>query len=276
MLHRVITALFLSAICLSMSDAAELKRRTPTTGVRKAATQSLLFNRIVLNTIQKDMPSGGGYSATPTDVERLAQQAVVWSESKQSLTIEPRQAVPTFCSAACYMVLLRSVQRWESTVGRRFPAEIWKKLDVTLNQPDGTGIWGRANANGPGFAKMIHDIGAGINFNDVRLAQPGDFLKIFWSEDIGLTERGHLVIYLGLERKNGSVYLRYWSANKPGGYGVKSAPLSRMHNLIFTRITAPQNFVRATKLPTCDSWLEDMQRRSFTFAEVRRKCNIAN
>lgn len=259
-----------------MSDAAELKRRPPTDGVRKAATQSLLFNRIVLNTIQKDMPSGGGYSATPTDVERLAQQAVVWSESKQSLAIEPRQAVPTFCSAACYMVLLQSLQRWESTVGRRFPAEIWQKMDVTPNQTDGTGIWGRANANGPGFAKMIHDIRAGINFHDVRLAQPGDFLKIFWTESIGSTERGHLVIYLGLERKNGSVYLRYWSANKPGGYGVKSAPLSHMHNLIFTRITAPQNFVRATKLSANDSWLEDMQRKSFTFAEVRRKCNIAN
>lgn len=258
-----------------MSDAAELKRRTPAAGVRKAATQSLLFNRIVLNTIQQSMPGGGGYSATPTDVERLAQQAVVWSESKQLLNIEPRLAVPTFCSAACYMVLLRSVQHWEATVGRRFPAEIWKKLDVTPNQPDGTGIWGRANANGPGFAKMIHDLGAGINFHDVRLAQPGDFLKVFWSEDIGLTERGHLVIYLGLERKNGTVYLRYWSANKPGGYGVKSAPLSRMHNLIFTRITAPQNFVRATKLPTCDSWLADMQRRKFTFAEVKQKCGIS-
>lgn len=276
MLHRVITALFLSGICLLTADAAELKHRTPTAGVRKAATQNLLFNRIILNTIQQNMPGGGGYSATPTDVERLAQQAVVWTESKKTLTIEPRLAVPTFCSAACYMVLLRSLQRWESTVGRHFPSEIWQKLDVTPNQPDGTGIWGRANANGPGFAKMIYDIGTGINFHDVRLAQPGDFLKIFWTEDIGATERGHLVIYLGLERKNDTVYLRYWSANKPGGYGVKSAPLSRMHNLIFTRITAPQNFVRATKLSTSDSWLADMQRKSFSFAEVRRKCGIGN
>ena len=123
---------------------------------------------------------------------------------------------------------------------------------------------------------MIYDIGTGINFHDVRLAQPGDFLKIFWTEDIGATERGHLVIYLGLERKNDTVYLRYWSANKPGGYGVKSAPLSRMHNLIFTRITAPQNFVRATKLSTSDNWLADMQHKSFSFAEVRRKCGISN
>lgn len=123
---------------------------------------------------------------------------------------------------------------------------------------------------------MVHDLGVGINFHDVRLAQPGDFLKIFWSESIGATERGHLVIYLGLERKNGTVYLKYWSANKPGGYGVKSSPFSRMHNLIFTRITAPQNFVNVTKLPPLDNWLADMQHRSYTFAEVRQKCSIAN
>lgn len=276
MIFRVITALLLSAICLLTADAAELKRRTPTAGVRKAAAQSLFFNRIVLSTIQHSMPGGGGYSATPADVERLAQQAVVWSESKQTLSIVPRLAVPTFCSAACYMVLLRSLQHWESAVGRRFPAAVWQELDVTPHQPDGTGIWGRANANGPGLAKMVHDLGVGINFHDVRLAQPGDFLKIFWSESIGATERGHLVIYLGLERKNGTVYLKYWSANKPGGYGVKSAPFSRMHNLIFTRITAPQNFANVTKLPPLDNWLADMQRRSYTFAEVRRKCSIAN
>lgn len=275
-MFRGITVLLLSAICLLTADGAELKRRPPTAGVRKAATQSLLFNRIVLNSIQQDMPGGGGYSATPTDVERLAQQAVVWSESKQTLNIEPRQAVPTFCSAACYMVLLRSLQRWESTVGRRFSSVVWRELDVTPNQPDGTGIWGRANANGPGFAKMVHDLGVGINFHDVRLAQPGDFLKIFWTKSIGANERGHLVIYLGLERKNGVVNLRYWSANKPGGYGVKSVPLNRMHNLIFTRITTPQNFVNATNLPTNDNWLADMQRRSYTFAEVCRKCSVSN
>ena len=258
------------------AEAAELKRRAPSAGVKKAATQSLLFNRIVLNTIQQTMPGGGGYSATPTDVERLAQQAVVWSESKQALLIEPHMAVPTFCSAACYIVLLRSLQHWESTVGRRFPAAVWRNLDVTPNQPDGTGIWGRANANGPGFAKMVHDIGAGINFHDVRLAQPGDFLKIFWTESIGANERGHLVVYLGLEKKNGTIYLKYWSANKPDGYGVKSAPLSRMYHLIFTRITAPQNFVKTTGLPPNDNWLADMQRKSYTFAEVRKKCSIAN
>lgn len=276
MKYREITALLLSTICLLTADAADLKRRTPAAGVRKAAAQSLNFNRIVLSTIQQNMPGGGGYSATPTDVERLAQQAVEWSESKQTLSIEPRLAVPTFCSAACYMVLLRSLQHWESAVGRRFPAAVWRKLDVTPTQPDGTGIWGRANANGPGFAKMVHDLGVGINFHDVRLAQPGDFLKLFWSESIGASERGHLVIYLGLEMKNGTVYLKYWSANKPGGYGVKSAPLRRMHNLIFTRITTPQNFMNAGKLPPLDNWLSDMQRRSYTFAEVRRKCGIGN
>lgn len=257
------------------ADAAGLKwREAPAPGSPKAQQANPGFGMLVLESIRHDMPTGGGYSATPKDVARVAEQGVVWSDEFRGLVISPHKAAPTFCSAACYLVLLRALQRWEAQARRRFPPAVWKTLDITGNQPDGTGTWGRANANGPGLAKLVHDLGAGINFHDVRLAQPGDFLKIFWSQEIGVNERGHLVVYLGLERKNGSVHLRYWSANKPGGYGVKSAPISRMYHLIFTRITAPQNFSRAPRLPEKDEWLQNMQAHPFSFDEVRRACNI--
>lgn len=269
MLLLRITMLMLLFAALPLS-AAVLKKRS--TSQQVPARQD--FGMLVLQSICKDMPTGGGYSAQPDDVTRVAEKAVIWNDRSQKLEIFPQRAAPTFCSAACYMVLLRALQRWESQSGYHLPTVAWQALDVTPNQPDGTGTWGRANANGPGFARLVATLGAGINFRDVRQAQPGDFLKIFWTPIIGARERGHLVVYLGLEKKNGTTFLRYWSANKPGGYGIKSAPLSSMHNLIFTRITAPQNFARTSALPAHDSWLSDMQKSIFTFEEVRRACHI--
>ena len=267
-------ALLMGGLCMQCGAAADIRRSAPSAAAVRAQAQQAEFNRLVLQVVNREMPRGGGYAGAPADVARLAEHGVVWVPEQRALQIRPRAAVPTFCSAACYMVLLKALQQWESNHGLRLPAAAWQALDVHPVQPDGHGAWGRANANGPGFAKLVHDLRVGVNFSDIRLAQPGDFLKIFWSGEIGAHERGHLVIYLGTERKKGGVHLRYWSANKPGGYGVKTAPLSRMHNLIFTRITTPQNFVHAHKLPATDTWLSDMQQRRFSFDEVRRACGV--
>ena len=118
------------------------------------------------------------------------------------------------------------------------------------------------------------DVGAGVNFTDIALARPGDFLKIFWTPEIGRKERGHLVVYLGTEKKNGNIYLRYWSANMPDGYGTKSVPLNSIKHLIFTRITAPQNFANVTQLPQEDPILAAMLTRDFSFAQVIKMCRI--
>lgn len=265
-------AVLLACLPLLPVDGAELKRRNTGTRAQQVAAQRS-FNTLVLQSVN-EFPGGGGYAAAPKDVLRVAQHAVEWSDESKHLLISPKKAAPTFCSAAVYMVLLRSLQRWEAQTGQRLPMNAWQALDVEPNQPDGTGVWGRANANGPGFARLIYQLNAGVNFSDIRQARAGDFLKIFWSGDIGAKERGHLVVYLGVEQKNGVPYLRYWSANKPGGYGVKSAPLSRMHNLIFTRITTPQNFANAPALPACDAWLQSMQTRAYSFDAVKKGCHI--
>lgn len=258
-----------------LPGCATVKKSRPTLpDAQRVQAQQTTFNGLILHTLSREIPHGGGYAGSPADVARLAEHGVVWNPEQQLLHIQPRATVPTFCSAACYMVLLRALQHWEIRRGLRLPIDAWKALDVYPDQHDGYGVWGRANANGPGFAKLVHDLGVGFNFNDISQAKPGDFLKIFWSPEIGANERGHLVIYLGTENKNGTLYLRYWSANKPGGFGTKSAPLSRMHNLIFTRITAPENFARAPHLPKQDAWLSNMQQQRFDFAEIRRACGV--
>ncbi len=251
------------------STPAKLKKTTAT-----AQPQQVAFGQYVLWVIQNKMPAGGGYSATQQTVNHLAGNVVCWQSSTKKITVNPLNARPSFCSAACYLVLLQALQKWEQHSGNKLPAAAWQAFNITENQADGHGVWGRANANGPGLAKLVADVGAGVNFTDVALARPGDFLKIFWSPDIGAKERGHLVVYLGAEKKNNRIYLRYWSANKPEGYSTKSVPLDQMHNIIFTRITTPQNFARVVKLPEKDSLLESMLTQEFTMAQVIKMCRI--
>lgn len=284
---RLLHLLLLSLLLMTVAYADTGRGSTPklktrdfsTPGKLKKAqaaqqTEQVTFGRYVLWVIKNKMPAGGGYSASQDTVNHLAGNVVCWNPTAHRLHINPLNARPSFCSAACYLVLLQALQQWEQHSGHKLPSSAWQAFNITANQADGHGIWGRANANGPGFAKLVADVGAGVNFTDITLARPGDFLKIFWSPDIGCKERGHLVVYLGAEQKNDRIYLRYWSANTPDGYGTKSVPLEQMHNLIFTRITTPQNFANVTKLPSIDPALEAMLTSEFSFAQIVKMCRI--
>ena len=50
--------------------------------------------------------------------------------------------------------------------------------------------------NGPA---VFYEMRLGRNFSDFSQAQPGDFMKIFWSNAVGRKEHGHSVIFLGME-----------------------------------------------------------------------------
>ena len=232
------------------------------------------FNAHILSAVQ-GMPVGGGYASDRAAEVRFACAGVVWQNGSRQLIVSPRAASPSFCSAACYMVLLRALSHWEAEQGRLiFPAGMWKSMRVLEKHPDGYLSWGRFNANGPGCAKWVHDLRAGINFTDPEAATSGDFLKLFFSPQIGVYERGHLVIFLDLVQRDGQTHIRYWSANKPGGYGVRTVPLASVHHLIFTRITHPERFSVTSSLPPNDAWLAAMLSRRFSFAEVCRECAV--
>lgn len=256
---------------ISGAQGTALKTRRTSARV-PARQQAVSFSTFVLKAC-KEMPVGGGYKANSDTIRNLSSKAVYWDEQAQRLHVELPAAQPSFCSAACYVALLRAFELWQQHIRRHLPPQAWQALDIA-EQKDGIGIWGRANANGPGFAKLIHDLQAGRNFEDVRLARPGDFLKFFWTEEIGCKERGHMVVFLGTETKDGQLHIRYWSSNTPDGYGVKSTPMVNMHHLIFTRITRPEMFARAAQLPETDNWLADMQQRPFTYDEIRTACGI--
>jgi len=216
------------------------------------------------------MPSGGGYSAGSFATHAL-ENAV--SIQNGALQIQANQAMPSYCSGATYLVFLKVIAHLQTTQPGFLNPEVINALRPS-GQPDGVGIWGRWNANGPGTARLFYELELGSNFTDPSLAQPGDFLKIFWNDGIGATEHGHSVIYLGMESREGVPYLRFWSSNLHMGYGEKSVPVSRIHRMLFSRLNHPENLIRFDTLPHSDPYLSSLQRRSSSAEEMDSLCGV--
>ena len=126
----------------------------------------------------------------------------------------------------------------------------------------------------PGTARLFHELGLGRNFSSFEQAQPGDFMKIFWSKQVGRRESGHSVIFLGTENRNGVEYVRYWSSNVPSGYGEKEVPRSKIAQVIFSRLEQPANLARINSRPGTDAYLASLLRKKSSFAEATRNCGM--
>lgn len=215
----------------------------------------------------------GGYSTTDQ-----AKQALVdsfhWNPAKRRPEFSPKVARPSFCSSAVWIATLSALIDWEITNKRRvISPEAWHALMPKLVR-DGEGPWGYANANGPGFALLVHRLGAGVNFTDWKLARPSDVLKIWWNEHIGGQERGHLVILVKDEGDTACVWSSHIARDgQPAGYGIRRIPKSAMKRVLFTRITRPAAFSRAHRLPD-DGWLTELMTKNTTWAECVRRCGI--
>lgn len=229
------------------------------------------INRRVLESVRR-MPEGGGYSTRAPAFDGLL-RAVNGVRPEGGLQLHLKAAQPSFCSEACYLVLLDMLNR-EASAGRlRLSPEAWAALVPYPKQEDGDGIWGRANANGPGWAVLMRELGAGYNFEDISKACPGDVMKIFWTNEIGRYERGHLVVFLGISinEANGESSVSFWSSNMNEGYGVKSVPLSRVKRMIFTRLTDLGAFEKAASLPHRDPWLHGLLRAKVSPADMGKR-----
>lgn len=225
------------------------------------AIQASDFNQATLQAITA-MPKGGGYSGSDTTKNKLS---LAYRLEEKDLIFSPEAARPSFCSGATYLVFLKALQSLRAS-----PPTEAQNLVVANNQKDGSGVFGRWNSNGPGCAKLVHDLGCGSNFTSWDKAQPGDFLKIWWTDKIGGQERGHHVVYLGHDKQS----VRFWSSNQPNGYGEKTIPRADCKRVLFTRINAPEKANKVVSLPPSDPWLERMLRDDFTWAEVKKKCRV--
>lgn len=215
----------------------------------------------------------GGYSTSQAAHEALA-ASFSWDERLQHPVFRPEAPRPSFCSGAVYAAVLSALIRWDSAQQRRvITPEAWQAL-LPQYVKDGVGPWGCANANGPGFAVLVHRLGAGFNFTDWKQARPSDIMKIWWNDQIGSGERGHLVILVRDEGER----VRVWSSNAPtdgaaDGYGFKTFPKSAIRRVLFTRITRPAAFNNAPRIGE-DDWLMQLMQRNVSWEECQQRCGI--
>jgi hypothetical protein len=155
-----------------------------------------------------------------------------------------------------------------------FEPGVAEKLLVS-GQHDGVGVWGRWNANGPGTARLFEELHLGHNFTSIEQAQPGDFLKIFWNDQIGAKEFGHSVVYLwhGANRE-GIEVVQYWSSNKKGGYGRAEVPRSKIKQMLFSRLDHPERINQIGDGLKPDEYLASMLIRGSTPEEMKKMVGI--
>ena len=225
------------------------------------------YNGLILERVDQ-MPQGGRYSVSHFAKIRL--QSSAHFESGKFFILP---SGPSFCSGATYLVFIRTIEALRARGELHLDYPTLERL-IIRDQRDGEGVWGRWNANGPGTARLFHELQLGRNFDNFDQAKPGDFMKIFWSRQVGRNEHGHSTIFLGMENRPDGQYVRYWSSNIPAGYGEKSVPRSKIVYAIFSRLQTPANLARISSAPLVDTYLASLLRTRSSIAEAGTKCGL--
>lgn len=273
MKHLLLLFLAPAAVSLPLQGAPTLKikRSVP---LSRPVNQTQPWGKALQAAILEITQHGAGDYSTSDKAKEALVNSFHWDTRLKRPRFVAQEARPSFCSGAVYAAVLSGLLKWEEANHRRvISPEAWQALLPRLVK-DGIGPWGYANANGPGFAMLVHRLGAGINFTDWQQARPADIMKIWWNDSIGATERGHLVILV--QDKGDSV--RVWSSNQArnglaGGYGLRDIPKSAIRRVIFTRITTPAAFNNAHQLKD-DPWLTNLMVRSVRWEECTMRCGL--
>lgn len=222
------------------------------------------------------MPAGGGYATNLQAHAALASSV----EVADAVRIRPELAKPGYCSGATYLVFLKTLKTLQGEGIVSLSRETWEALVPRLRPdgkdtlPDGESIWGRWNANGPGTARLFYQLGLGRNFTDFSDARPGDFMKIFWTDAVGKKENGHSVVFLGTEIVNGVEMVRFWSSNRPGGFGESSVPRTKIARAIFSRLERPERISHWSDISKSDPYLASLLTTESSFPEATRMSGI--
>jgi hypothetical protein len=221
------------------------------------AVDTLPLNQVVLDVLHH-MPAGGGYSVKREATVALRSAVnMLPLEAGSGLYLEPELAKPSFCSGATYLVFLQTIETLIAQNKLQVSSEVLRALLVS-NQSDGEGVWGRWNANGPGTARLFYELGLGRNFSSLDAARPGDFMKIFWTSEIGCKEAGHSVVYLGHEQSAKGEMIRFWSSNLGVGFSEKEVPLARINRVLISRLEDPNEIKNVLSIPKKDDYLAAM------------------
>ncbi len=231
------------------------------------------YNGMILKLVKR-MPAGGGYSAGTGATAKLVEATAVQKDKSGLPSIRPQIAQPSYCSGATYLVFLSLVDQLIKDKQLKLSEDDRTALEVR-RQLDGAGVWGRWNANGPGTGKFFHDLGLGSNFPGLDQARPGDFLKLWWNDHVGKSERGHSVIYLGRAKTpDGEPGVLIWSSNEPDGMGEKVIPEKKIHRSLVSRLEHPENLAKLASMAPKDAFLAGMLDRDCPDAEYMKTLGL--
>lgn len=221
---------------------------------------SQTLNEKVLKAIET-MPKKGGYVLTSASAKKLRD---VFSWNLDELSVNAKLATPSYCTTATYIVFFKVLKSYWDENG--YPTKEIQELFKPKLENDGVRIWGRWNSNGPGTAKLFHDTDIGTNFEDLSKALPGDFLKIWWNDEVGKNEKGHSVVFL----KSDATTITFWSSNKDtAGYGIRTIPKTMAKRLLFSRLDKPEKAVNVFNEPVTDTFLASMLTTVSSWEEVK-------
>jgi hypothetical protein len=250
----------------SQSSAARVAPKPPS---KPTPREPLPWNDAILRALER-IPEGGGYSVASVAHDAL-RSAVAWENGRP--VIVAASAQPSFCSGATYLAFVMALAMEQRSGQLALTPDVWRKL-IVEGQADGAGVWGRWNANGPGTARFFHELGIGRNFTDWNEARAGDFLKVFWNDAIGASEKGHSVIFLDRSEVNGVDTVTFWSSNQGAGYGVKRVPLQSIQRAVFSRLERPERLSGVVSLAEKDDFLAGLLSRSVTPQEAAKACGL--
>ncbi len=222
---------------------------------------------------QKDACSRHAYSTSRAAHDAL--RSCFGFTRTHQLYYFPERLHPSYCSGAVHAAVLAALIDWS----RARPDVItlrendWKNL-VPRSVDDGERVWGWANSNGPGYAVLVHELGAGYSFTNWSQARPLDIVKLWWTDEIGGRERGHLAILLKVREDD----ILIWGSHERDASGragiyVKSVAKEKIRRALFTRITKPEAFEEASSIGYHE-WLNSLLRTRVTWEECLHRSGV--
>lgn len=226
------------------------------------------YNRMILDII-RELPTGGGYSIGADFVPPSVQSHNVGGGRWELRVYDGH---PSHCTSAAYALYSHLVAVLQNSGRMNLTAEQLRAFEVRRRLPDGAqlvdgqGPFWIVNANGAGVAAFLKHTGTGMSFRDDKLAyaRAGDFLKIFWNENVGASEKGHQVVYTGRRQVDGRDMICFWGSQKQNrkkrsggtealyfpahagakvhdGYGEVCRPRGDIKDMIFSRVTCMEH-----------------------------------
>ena len=230
------------------------------------ACRGVDYNRMILDIVH-NLPKGGGYDRDHPELPVVASLEIA---GRWEMLV--RHGHPSHCTSATYSVFAHLAVLLQANRKLNLNGEEIRALEATTLMPDGThlvdgqGAFWIFNSNGAGTAALLHHTGTGFSFRDDALtyAKPGDFLKIFWNNNVGASERGHQVVYTGRRIIAGRDMVCFWGSQHQGkkargrggeplyysayedgkvydGYGEVCRPREDIKGMIFSRVSCMEN-----------------------------------